>query len=220
MNSRPIDAVAAVPHGGHPRRWRSARATLAAICGSALVIGASAIVIAQPASDPAAPKPGQPAPAQPGEERRERGPGREGQAERRPDFPNVEAAMKSMRGGMRALRDIVDKPEKKDEALAAVGVMERACVAAKGMKPQELKPGASLDDYRRGQIKLMGMFLELETQIIDGKGDQAKATLQAIAKYRDDSHEKFGGEEKREGRPPGRPGEAPPPGAPKPPENR
>ncbi len=171
---------------------------LLAVGGAVLLLTGSAVVMAQPASDPAKPVP--PAPGQPGQpgERPPRGPGgggregREGGPGAGREFNSVESAMKGMRAGMRMLKDTVGKPEKKEEALAAVTLLEKACLAAKTFKPEKLKAGANIDDYRRAQIQLMGMLLELETDIIDGKSEQAKEVAAKLLKFRDDSHAKFG----------------------------
>lgn len=174
----------------------------AAASGFAVILGSTALVLAQPANDqpkpaPTQPQP-QPQPVEPAQRQRTPG-GGGGDRGGRPGYPNVEAAMRSMRSGMRTLRETVDKPDRKEDALTAVGQIQAGTIAAKGMKPEHFKQGASLDDYRREQIKLLGMLLELETQIMDGKGAEAKATYEKIAKHRDDSHKKFGGEEEEPG---------------------
>ena len=164
-----------------------------AVCGAAILMAGSAVVIAQPAGEPK-PAPTQPEGAppqgQPGQRRGPGGPGGPGGGAR--EFTNVESAMKGLRQGMRMLRDTAGDPARKEEALQAVALMEKACLAAKTFKPEEMKPGTSIDDYRKSQIELMGMLLQLETAVIDGKSDQAKEIAQKLGKFRDEAHEKFG----------------------------
>lgn len=107
--------------------------------------------------------------------------------------------MKMMGGALKALKSSAGDAAKKEEALQAVGQLQRGCLASKGIKPGKL-PGADLakaqDDYRRDQIKLMTMALELETLILDGKTKEAVAAVNTISQFRDDSHEKY--EEKKD----------------------
>ncbi|HLO42251.1 MAG TPA: cytochrome b562 [Phycisphaerales bacterium] len=158
---------------------------LAAVGTALLVLTGSAVVIAQPAEQ----APAQPAQRQPGE-RPQRGPGGPGGAAR--DFNSVEAGMKGLRQGMRQIRDLVADPAKKEEALQMIGLMQRAAVAAKGNKPEHMKEGVSIDDFRREMIKLVTQLLELETAVLDGKTEEAAALVTKLGEFRDASHEKFG----------------------------
>ncbi len=87
-------------------------------------------------------------------------------------------------------------------------MIQRGCLGAKASKPENVKgdPAQTLDAFRRGQIKLMGMLLELETALLDGKTEEAKALLAKAAEHRDASHEFLGVEEEEKG------DDAPPPG--------
>jgi len=106
--------------------------------------------------------------------------------------------MKVMGSALKALKASAGDASKKEEALQAVGQLQRGCLASKGIKPDKLR-GTDLakaqDDYRRDQIKLMTMALELETLILDGKTKEASAAVEKIADFRDSSHDKY--EEKK-----------------------
>jgi soluble cytochrome b562 len=178
------------------RRTQPSRVRGLAVVGTAFVLLAgSAMVIAQPAGQPAGEAPAQPEQRQPrpqGQpgERPQRGPGGGGGAAR--DFNSVESGMKGLRQGMRQIRELVADPAKKEEALQLVGTMQRAAIAAKNSKPEHMKEGASPDDYRREMIKLVTMLLELETNVLDGKTEEANALIAKLGEFRDSSHEKFG----------------------------
>lgn len=165
---------------------------LSLVAGAALVVAGATVVSGQPQDQPPAqgqPREGQPVEGQPGQ-RPPRGPRPDGAPGR--EMMSVDAGMKAMRQGLRVLRDAAGDPSKKDASLQAVVLMQRGCLAAKASAPKHLKQGVSVDEYRREQIKLMGMLLELESNLLDGKHDQAAAMVDKLAKYRDESHEKFG----------------------------
>lgn len=191
------------------RRTQPSRVRGLVAVGTAFVLLAgSAMVIAQPASQPAGqpageapaqPEQRQPRPqGQPGERPqrgpggREGGPGGPGGGGAARDFNSVESGMKGLRQGMRQIRELVADPAKKEEALQMIGLMQRAAVAAKNSKPEHMKEGASPDDYRREMIKLVTMLLELETNVLDGKTEEANALIGKLGEFRDSSHEKFG----------------------------
>ncbi|MCK6478287.1 MAG: hypothetical protein L6Q35_15810, partial [Phycisphaerales bacterium] len=167
-----------------------------------LLAGAT-VVSGQPQDQPppqGQPREGQPVDGQPGQ-RPPRGPRPDGAPGR--EMLTVDAGMKAMRQGLRVLRDAAGDPSKKDASLQAVGLMQRGCLAAKASVPKHLKEGVSVEDYRREQIKLMGMLLELELSLLDGKHDQAAAMVEKLAKFRDDAHEKFGEGEDEDAAPAG-----------------
>ena len=55
-----------------------------------------------------------------------------------------------------------------------------------------------LESFRRDCVKLMGVLLELETAVLDGKTDVAQATLKKVTNMRDEAHTRYGVEEHEE----------------------
>lgn len=164
--------------------------------------------LAQPeTSQPAQPdrprpgrQPGQPGPGGPG------GPGQR--------VMTLDGAMRMINRGFRELRANVADPAKREENLIAVWMMQQGCAAAKRGKPEHLEgdPVAALEEFRRAQIKLMGMLIELEAALMDNKNDQAAVLLEEIHEHEEASHEKYQvDEEENEG---GEPGAPPAPQAP------
>lgn len=111
----------------------------------------------------------------------------------RPDEPaTVEEAMESIEHAIEELPDQLGKPD----ALKTVWELERLALAAKSMTPKRLKGGASEENlaaYRKAQIELVRRLLDLEAQIIDGKTDEARQTLDAIDELRLRGHRQFKG---------------------------
>lgn len=164
-----------------------------------LSAGSLFMMAAQPGDRPAdrpPPREGQPGgqpregqPGQPGE----RGPGRGGpRGGGGSDFANVEQAMKAINSGYRELKRNVADTAKKTANLASVAQMQRGALYSKNNVPGHLKGGEkSIEDYRRAQISLMRMLLDLETQILDGKTDDANKSLETIHDFEESQHAKF-----------------------------
>ncbi len=151
------------------------------------VIAVAAIVAAGLSLPHVRAQEGQPA-AGGGQPRREGQPGGRGQA------PSVEGGMRMMNRGVNQLKGTIADAGKRDENLLAVWTIQRGCLAAKSSKPEHLEgdPEKTLETFRRGQVKLMGLLLELETAILDGKNDQAQAVFAKVAEHRDASHTALG----------------------------
>lgn len=118
------------------------------------------------------------------------------------DARSVEGAMKEMGRRLRSLSENIDQADKKEQNLQDVTAFQRAAFVAKGSKPAKLKgddPTKALEGYRREQIKLLAMSLELETHILDGKTAEAKAMIGKIKAHRDSAHDQFQVEEEGEG---------------------
>lgn len=111
--------------------------------------------------------------------------------------PSVGGGMRAMNRGVNQLKTTIGDPSKKEESLQAVWGIQRGCLSAKAAKPEHVEGDAAqkLETFRRGQVKLMAMLLELETAILDGKTAEAQAILAKVAEHRDASHKALGVDE-------------------------
>lgn len=169
------------------RHW-----TLAALVAAIALTAGAAMPEAQP-EQPRQPRPQQP--GQPGQPGRPGGPGGDRQIQ------SVGGGMRALNRGVRVLEATIADPAKKEESLAAVWMMQRGCLGAKASKPDDLEgdPEKILNQFRHGQIKLMGILLELETAVLDGKSDAAKELLAKAKAHRDASHKALGVKEEEGG---------------------
>lgn len=161
------------------RAFRSGLITLAALS----VVTLAGLSVAQPErSQPPAGR----QPPQDGGPRRGGG-GQGGQS--------IEQCMKAMNRAFRALRGQIEDGSKKDENLGHIWTMQRNVVQAKSL-PMEKVPDAEREalttDFRKGQIELMRMLLNLEVQVMEGKTEEAARTLAAIHELEEREHKKFG----------------------------
>lgn len=185
----------------------------------AAVMMMAAPTLAQPAGDKPANQPtrdGQPQPGQPGGPGGGRGgqPGGPGggRGEGRGGGGSVKGSMGALRDGLKALKENIGAADKKDQNLAAITQMQRAAVNAKNAKPNNLKgddQAKAQDGFRRAQIQLLSMLIELETQVMDGKTDAAKATVKKIEDFEDKAHDQFVKEKEGEKEEGGRGGKKP-----------
>lgn len=170
---------------------------------SILTAGGVLMMAAQPGGGAPPAREGQPGGREGGQPGGGRGP-RMGGADM-----GVEQGMKMMNGGLKRLKDSIGDASKKAENLETIGQIQRGALASKNGKPQHLKGGeAALEGYRKAQIELFRTLLDLESQVIAGETDKAKATFAKLAEAKDAGHEKYMEEEKEGGRPPAR-GEQP-----------
>ena len=157
-------------------------------CGGVLalaVLSASGMLMmaAQPGTGGGQPREGQP--GGPG------GPGGRGGA-RGGETMGVEQGMKMMNGGAKRLKDTIGDASKKAENLEIIGQIQRGALACKNGKPVHLKGGeAALEGYRKAQIDLFRTLLDLESQVIAGETDKAKATFGKLAEMKESGHDKF-----------------------------
>lgn len=162
----------------------SAPATRRSHLALALIAGAAtaAVVFAQPPAErpPTSPDPSR---AQPGGPRAPQG-----------DPRNVEGAMKLVNRSLRTLNRQIDDTSKKAENLKLIGDAQRGAILAKGMEPEK-SPKEGRDEYlkkfRLGQIELVRMLLELETDVLNDKSADAKALMAKLATFRDKEHKEF-----------------------------
>jgi len=173
----------------------------------------SAAVIAQDSGGGGAEKPSTPpagsprgpgGPGGPGERGPgERGPGERGPGERggvRGEVP-VGFVMKGMGRSMKQLMGQVTDASKRAENLKLVNDLQRGCVMAKGQPLSKELLVTAKDDaekakrtetYRKALHEGLKTLLEVEELVADGKGDAAKARLEAFIKIRDAAHKELG----------------------------
>lgn len=153
-----------------------------------------------PLSGPKTDQPTSPAPGS-GGERPSRGPGGAGGREGRgvtdaQVLPgSIRQAMTQMERALSKLKTQAADAAKKDENLKLVSDMQRACLGAKQITPGRRGQTPDADKiaiYRRQLIATMQQLLTLETQLMDGKTDDAKKTVDGIADLRDESHGMLG----------------------------
>lgn len=158
------------------------RVLTVSVLGVMLCVGSAAV--SQPAGGP-------PGGEQP---RRQRGPGGDGREGR---GASVEASMKGMSRAFRVLKTQIGDASKKEENLALIGEMERACVAAKSGRPggammkaakSEAEKAAVLTTFRTHLIAIAHAMLDLETQVMEGKTQEAVASVEKIQKLRVEGH--------------------------------
>lgn len=108
---------------------------------------------------------------------------------------SIRQAMTQMERALQKLKKQAGDATKKDENLKLVADMQRAALGAKQTTPGRRNQTPDPDKiaiYRRQLIATMQQLLTLETQIMDGKTEDAKKTVDAIANLRDESHGMLG----------------------------
>lgn len=108
---------------------------------------------------------------------------------------SIRQAMTQMERALKKLKTQAGDASKKDENLQLVATMQRACLGAKQITPgrRGQTPDADkLATYRRQLIVTMQQLLTLETQLMDGKTEDAQKTVDGIAELRDESHGMLG----------------------------
>ena len=124
-----------------------------------------------------------------------------GRGQSQAEFRNLEHAMKAMDRGLEDVIENIDKPEHQERLLEVVSQMERAALFSKNAKFEGAKGDKAKEtqaEFRRHGIRNAIMMLELELQLVQGKVDDAKATIKKIEDYRDKSHEEFSVDEHEE----------------------
>jgi len=110
---------------------------------------------------------------------------------------DLEDAMKNIGKNAKALKQSVGDPAKKAEAIAEIGEMIKSAEAARTMTP---KKATDLSDAERAQFMsdfqkhidgLIEQFKKIETDLTDGKTDDAKADFAKVNEMKRQGHEKF-----------------------------
>lgn len=179
------------------RRPSNASLLSLALLGSALLVAVPSAVARQSAPPPAGPDAGPPpANSDTRPARGQRGP-RGGGGE----TMGVEAAMKLMERSLERLDTLVADPAKRSEALAALGEVERGCLAAKNQAaPRDVLDRASDEagrtalatEYRRDLVRTMRGLLDAEEAILAGNANGARESLLRVSEIQKKSHERFG----------------------------
>lgn len=108
---------------------------------------------------------------------------------------SIRQAMTQMERALKKLKTQAGDTSKKDENLQLVATMQRACLGAKQITPGrrgQTPDAEKIATYRRQLIATMQQLLTLEAQIMDGKAEDAKKTVDGIAELRDESHGMLG----------------------------
>ncbi len=167
-----------------------------AATGLAITLSVQTPVVAQPEPTKVQPQPTQPnrvGRPGPGERFREGQPGRPNAGA--PEFRNIGQAMKVMNRGLKFTITNLEVADQRARLLETLSQMQRAAIFCKDATLDEIPAGKDKEsvqaEYRRHGVRNAIMLLDLELQILQGKLDDAKATIKKIEDYRDKSHEEF-----------------------------
>lgn len=151
----------------------------------AMLIGGMVMIDPVSAQPPSGRQPGERAPREGGRPQ-PGGPGGRG--------ASIDGAMRTLNRAIRDITPNIADASKKEENLTSVWQMQLACVNSKRAKPEGIKGDAkpTVEDFRRDQMKLMAMLVELETAVMDGKTAEASKTLEKVVSFRDEAHRKYG----------------------------
>lgn len=117
--------------------------------------------------------------------------------------PSVSRSMKSMGRALRALKAQISDPAKRDENLKLLGDIERACVSAKNQPvPDDLLAADAPAErrrkhefFRRHLIEALRVALDIESELLDGKPDDARDKITSLVALRNRAHEELGVED-------------------------
>lgn len=114
---------------------------------------------------------------------------------------DVERVMKGMQRTLRNLRPTIADASKREDNLKMINQIERGALTSKlagvpgGMLAKaktDAEKNEIIEKYRGGLISVVGALLDLEEQVVQGKGPDASATLDKVIKIRDESHKALG----------------------------
>lgn len=115
----------------------------------------------------------------------------------RDQLMSVGASMKLIGGSYEKLREQIGDAAKRDENLRLINDMQRGAVTAKGQAvPADVLKHAADDaaktnvaeNYRKDLIALTRKLLDVETEIAEGKLEEARAHLEEAVKLGDVAH--------------------------------
>jgi len=125
--------------------------------------------------------------------------GRPGGGRPAAELPSVEASMKGVNRALQQLRDQLADPTKKEACLKLIGDAQRGLINAKSGTPHQIADikddaakAKAAESYRRQLIAVARKLLDIEQNIMEGKGEVARATISELMKMRDAGHEEFG----------------------------
>lgn len=120
--------------------------------------------------------------------------------------------MKQMNRSLRQLRGQITDASKKEDSLRLIGEMERACVTAKAMRPEQRRGRGGRDGegtdgekaaaeaaqakrvatFRQDLIGALRKLLDVEQDVLADKFDAANADLDELVKLRAAAHKELG----------------------------
>jgi len=114
---------------------------------------------------------------------------------------DLEKEMKNIGKNCKLLKLSVADPAKKTEALQEIGSMIKSAEAARQLTPKKTSeiPEASrsqfITDYQKQIDKLIEQFKKIESDLMAGKIEDAKADFSKISGIKREGHEKFAAKE-------------------------
>jgi len=106
------------------------------------------------------------------------------------EMEQLDAAMEFLK------RSILDAAQDA-RSLEQVVIAEQACLASKQRTPRmaaglpDAERARFVADYRRGMIALLAGLLELETALLDGDRERARAAWKKLDRMKDEGHDAF-----------------------------
>jgi soluble cytochrome b562 len=110
---------------------------------------------------------------------------------------SLKDVMNGLKGNLKTLAASV-AAKAKDPSVAAVSEMERLVLVAKTFEPQNMADTPEADrpqhliDFRKDMLGLLKQLADLETEVLDGKFDDATKRIEGpLMDLRDESHDKY-----------------------------
>lgn len=114
---------------------------------------------------------------------------------------SISGSMKSINRAAKQLLEQITDSSKMDENLKLINDMQRSAVIAKGLPlpadvlehgKDDAAKAKMRETFRRDLMKALGLMLDIEGDLLDGKGDAAKVKLDELTKLREKSHDELG----------------------------
>jgi soluble cytochrome b562 len=106
-------------------------------------------------------------------------------------------AMEELGDAVKALKKSVKDPAKKEESIKLIDKAYQASVTSKIHLPAmlakvpEADKAKTVDGYRKMMAQTIAELAKLEQQVLEGKTEDAVATMKALKTLEDDGHEKY-----------------------------